>query len=367
MSTGFLLPRKANTLQRVGSSNGPKPPAPVRRSSSITSASIPLKLSDGVLGKPEQSQSLTSGAGEVRYSPNLRELKSHSALSSPQEMFNLSLRHVEINSPSENTSNGSSPRESSSASENSIVTDVSDSRARLIHDLNSTLQQSRPPPTAKKPSQNEPPTVPPRNTSKERNAQNHPKKEDKCSVENVLYGPTRTSSKEPRFLSKTRSEEHCSAENVLYGHCLKSERPSHTFSAKPVSSQDIQRQFHQKPRLKECLSQSDLLHCTKDWDRSYEHKNGNGNELPDNEKLLKRSFVVALNAKLAEHHRQNQGDSGQERSKWQMKNDKNYHTLSSGFYRLPPQICRESLMDQIKRGTRLRRVTSNDRSSPRFA
>lgn len=329
---------------------------------------MPLKVAEGnTTNKAENSQSLTSGAGEVRYSPNLRELKSHSALSSPQEKFNLSLRHVEMNNASENPSNSSSPnRDSSSSSENSIVTDVSDSRARLIHDLNFALQQQRKPPP-KKPPQNEAPAVPPRNTSKEHNTQNNPKIDERYTVENVLYGASRSSSKEPHILSKTRSEERCSTENVLYGHCLKSERSSHTFNAKPMLSHDIQRQFHQKPRLKECLSQSDLLHCTKDWDKSYGHKNGNGNELPDNEIHLKRSFVVALNAKLAEHQRQNQGESGQDRQTWQMKNDKNYHSWNSGFHRLQPQICRESLMDQIKRGTRLRRVTCNDRSSPRLA
>lgn len=354
-------------MQRVGSSNGPKPPTPVRRSSSITSSSVPLKHSDHLASnKSEHAQSLSSGAGEVRYSPNLRELKSHSALSSPQEKFNLSLRHVEMNSPSENASNGSSPnKDSSSSSENnSIVTDVSDSRARLIHDLNSALQLQRPPPVAKKP-QNEPPAVPPRNASKERNAQNNPKMDDKGSADNILYGPVKNTSREPHLLSKTKSEERCSAENVLYGQCLKSERSSHTFSAKPLTPHDIQRQFHQKPRLKECLSQSDLLQC-KDWERSYEHKNGNGNELPDNERLFKRSFVVALNAKLAEH-RQNQEEVGSDKQTWQMKNDKNYHSWNSGFHHLQPQICRESLMDQIKRGTRLRRVTCNDRSKPRLA
>ncbi|XP_054714364.1 uncharacterized protein LOC129223996 [Uloborus diversus] len=339
ISSGFLLPRKANTLQRVGSSNGPKPPTPVRRSSSITSTSH-SKLSEGNnLSKNSNSpQSLSSGAGEIRYSPNLREFKSKSALPSPQEKFGHSLRHVEMNKSPSSSIYGAVNRESSSSSEN-IVTDVSDSRARLIHDLNFALQQQPQKPNNKKQNQIEAPAVPPRNTSKhEANREQSPK-----------------------------FEERYIAENVLYGQVLKNERSSHSFCAKPMTSQSVHRQFHQKPRLKECLSQGDLLHCAKDWDRSHEQKNGN--DLPDNEKLLKRSFVAALNAKLAEHQRQSQIETQdeQQRIPWNLKNDKNYHTWNSGYHRLQPQICRESLMDQIKRGTRLRRVTSNDRSSPRLA
>ncbi|GIX72658.1 protein MTSS 1 [Caerostris darwini] len=335
ISPGFMLPRKANTLQRVGSSAGPKPPTPVRRSSSITSSASQGKISEEVkLNKSDKSPlSMSSGAGETRYSPTLREFKrSYSALSSPQEKFGYSLRHVEINNLSERSnSNSSLNKESGTNSENSIVTDVSDSRARLIHDLNSTLSQQRKNTLKKQASQGDPPIVPPRNTSK--HEQNGSKLSNRFTV----------------------------AENALYGHCSRKEK-THTFNAKPVHSQDLQKQFPQKPHLKECLSQGDLFHCSKDWDQPFKQKNGN--DLPDNDRLLKKSFVAALNAKLAEHQRiESEADDKPHIAPW-LKNDKNYLTWNSGFRRLAPQL---SLMDQIKQGTRLRRVTSNDRSSPRFA
>ncbi|CAL1285677.1 unnamed protein product [Larinioides sclopetarius] len=334
MSTGFLLPRKANTLQRVGSSAGPKPPTPVRRSSSITASASQGKISEAsTLSKPDSSsQSMSSGAGETRYSPNLREFKrSHSTLSSPQEKFGHSLRHVEIGNFSEKSNSSSSLNKEASGSENSIVTDVSDSRARLIHDLNSVMQQ-RKSTLKKQTSQGDPPVVPPRNTSKQEQ-------------------------------NGSKSNEHCaSVDNALYGRFTKKEKTPHTFNAKPVHSQELQKQFHQKPRLKECLSQGDLFHCSKDWDQPFKQKNGN--DVPDNDRLLKRSFVAALNARLAEHQRiESQTDDKPHIAPW-LKNDKNYLTWNSGFHRLAPQV---SLMDQIKQGTRLRRVTSNDRSSPRFA
>ncbi|GIY31622.1 protein MTSS 1 [Caerostris extrusa] len=335
ISPGFMLPRKANTLQRVGSSAGPKPPTPVRRSSSITSSTSQGKISEEVkLNKSDKSPlSLSSGAGETRYSPTLREFKrSYSALSSPQEKFGYSLRHVEINNLSERSnSNSSLNKESGTNSENSIVTDVSDSRARLIHDLNSSLSQQRKNTLKKQASQGDPPIVPPRNTSK--HEQNGSKLSNRFTV----------------------------AENALYGHCSRKEK-THTFNAKPVHSQDLHKQFPQKPHLKECLSQGDLFHCSKDWDQPFKQKNGN--DLPDNDRLLKKSFVAALNAKLAEHQRiESEADDKPHIAPW-LKNDKNYLTWNSGFRRLAPQL---SLMDQIKQGTRLRRVTSNDRSSPRFA
>ncbi|XP_055951188.1 uncharacterized protein LOC129985255 isoform X1 [Argiope bruennichi] len=334
ISTGFLLPRKANTLQRVGSCAGPKPPTPVRRSSSITTSASQGKISEAsVLSKPESSaQSMSSGAGETRYSPNLREFKrSHSTLSSPQEKFGHTLRHVEIGNLSEKSNSSSSLNKEASNSENNIVTDVSDSRARLIHDLNSVMQQ-RKSTLKKQTSQGDPPVVPPRNTSKQEQ-------------------------------NGSKSNEHfASVDNALYGRFTKKEKTPHTFNAKPVHSQELQKQFHQKPRLKECLSQGDLFHCSKDWDQPFKHKNGN--DVPDNDRLLKRSFVAALNARLAEHQRiESQTDDKPHIAPW-LKNDKNYLTWNSGFHRLTPQV---SLMDQIKQGTRLRRVTCNDRSSPRFA
>ncbi|GFS70453.1 protein MTSS 2 [Nephila pilipes] len=334
LSTGFLLPRKANTLQRVGSSTGPKPPTPVRRSSSITTSTSQGKISDvSTLSRHDSNtQSMNAGAGETRYSPTLREFKrSHSTLSSPQEKFGHSLRHVEINNLSENNCNLSLNKESSD-SENSIVTDVSDSRARLIQDLNSALAQQRKHTLKKQSSQGDPPVVPPRNTSKQ------DLKDSKASC------------------------QFAAADNALYGHFARKEKPAHTFNAKPVNSQDLPKQFHQKPRLKECLSQGDLFHCAKDWDKPFKQKNSN--DLSNNDRLLKRSFVAALNAKLVEHQRiESDADDKPHIAPW-LKNDRTYLSWNSGFRRLTPQV---SLMDQIKQGTRLRRVVSNDRSSPRFA
>nr|XP_015918537.1 uncharacterized protein LOC107447986 isoform X2 [Parasteatoda tepidariorum] len=340
MSPAFIPPRKANTLQRVGSAAGFKPPTPVRRSSSITSTSCHGTVFEGSLKKNDSSQSLSSGAGEVRYSPSLRELKkSHSTLSSPIEKYG-SLRHVEINPSPERNSVCSTPsRDSSLSSDSSIVTDVSDSRARLIQDLNSALTQ-QPKPLLKKPQQDAAPIVPPRNTSKNEDRRNIFSKHD----------------------TTTASEN-------LYSQITKKEKSAHTFNAKPMLSQNIHKQSNTKPRLKDCLSQGDLTRCSREWVRSTEEKNSNGH-ISDNEIILKKSFVAALNARLAEHQKlsglESQDDDKPHIAPW-LKNDKIIHSWNSSFRRLAPQITRESLMDQIKRGKRLRRVTCNDRSSPKFS
>lgn len=229
---------------------------------------------------------------------------------------------------SDRSSSNSSLNTESPGSE--IVTDVSDSRARLIQDLNSTLQQQRKP-VMKKQGSVDNPVVPPRNTSK----------------------------KEQNFSNGSKNDfpDHYGVGENLYGHFQKKEKSGHTFSAKPMLSQEILR--HSSNQKARCLSQGDLFHCPKDWDQSHKQKNGKPNS-GNNEILLNKTFVAALNARLAERI-EDDNDDKPHIAPW-LKNEKNYLTWSS--HRMPQ---RESLMDQIKRGKRLRRVTSNDRSSPRFA